>query len=177
MFVDQVLISEPATTLTLSDHTHIPGTLLVTDNGDPGSLQSPGPVSALLHPSPARQHCPPPAAVIEILINKLLNVSNMSKRCTAIRPWIRFGRKTPAECVANLVQINWQFRPQIKNSGQHTALGRHAGQTFLSSQRSISGFFSFKIAMSFSYIDTFKELKRNFLRSQACPLHFPNRAV
>ena len=79
--------------------------------------------------------------------------------------------------VANLVQINWQFRPQIKNSGQHTALGRHAGQTFLSSQRSISGFFSFKIAMSFSYIDTFKELKRNFLRSQACPLHFPNRAV
>ena len=36
------------------------------------------------------------------------------------------------------------------------------------------GFFSFKIAMSFSKIETFKELKRNFLRSQAWPLHFPN---
>ena len=175
MFADQVLISEPATTLTLSDHyTHIPGTLLVTDNGDPGPLECPGPVSALLHAAPARQDGPPPAPVTKILLNaRWTKETGRKLLCTADQSPDQVWQENESKYVVNLVQINWQFS-LLNNLRQHTALGRHAGQTFLSSQRSISGFFSFKIAMSFSKIDTFKELKRNFLRSQDWPLHFPN---
>ena len=162
-------------TLTLSRYlTHIPGTLLVTHDGDPCPLECPGPVASLLHAAPARQDCPPPAPVTEILLNaRWTKETGRKLLCTADQSPDQVWQENESKYVANLVQINWQFS-LLNNLRQHTALGRHAGQTFLSSQRSISGFFSFKIAMSFSKIDTFKELKRNFLRSQDWPLHFPN---
>ena len=154
--------------------THIPGTLLVTHDGDPRPLECPGPVSTLLHAAPARQDCSPPAPVTEILLKaRWTKETGRKLTCAADQSPDLVWQENESKYVANLVQINWQFSV-LNYLRQHTALGRHAGQTFLSSQRSISGFFSFKIAMSFSKIETFKELKRNFLRSQAWPLHFPN---